>query len=143
MIDEPFTYYSRAESEEKTELNAGEKVQQPFAKTYGGKSYFLIDGIGNSTTGHFMSMAKVHDLGTIIGEELGSNQFCSAGQKVFRLSNTRLMYFVANNTHVTTATTLPDEMGILPDHYMTQSIEDYLNRVDTVMEFAVGLTRRE
>lgn len=142
LIDKPFTYYSRVEHPGKYESHAGESPQQPFPKTYAGKIYFLIDGIGNSTTGHFMSLAKVHELGAIVGEELGSNQFCSAGQTVCRLSNTKLMYFVANNTHVTSATSLPDETGILPDHHITQSIDDYLNQVDTVKEFAVGLTRR-
>jgi C-terminal processing protease CtpA/Prc len=141
LNDQPFTYSSRAEFEDKKELSDNEKPQQPFANTYQGKLYFLIDGIGNSTTGHFMSLAKVWNLGTIIGEELGSNQFCSAGQTVCRLSNTRLIYFVANNTHVSTATSLPDEIGILPDHQVTQSIDDYLKKVDTVKEFAVGLTR--
>ncbi|MFT7120805.1 MAG: hypothetical protein ACJAZ9_000982 [Neolewinella sp.] len=52
------------------------------------------------------------------------------------------MYFVANNTHVTTATNLKDEAEILPDHYVTQGIDDYLNKVDTVKEFAVGLTKK-
>ncbi|MFK8165548.1 MAG: S41 family peptidase [Lewinella sp.] len=141
LNDQPFTYYSKAEFEGKTEKGDTERSQQPFANTYGGKLYFLIDGMGNSTTGHFMSLAKVWNLGTIIGEELGSNQFCSAGQAVCRLSNTRMMYFVANNTHVTTATSLPDEQGILPDHEVTQSIDDYLDKVDTVKEFAIKLTR--
>lgn len=142
LIDEPFTYYSRAEFAGKKEKIENEKVQQPFEKTYKGELYFLIDGMGNSTTGHFMSMAKEWKLGTAVGEELGSNQFCSAGQAVSRLSNTKLMYFVANNTHVTTATNLKDETGILPDHYVTQGIDDYLNKVDTVKEFAVGLTKK-
>jgi hypothetical protein len=52
------------------------------------------------------------------------------------------MYFVANNTHVTTATSLPDEQGIMPDHQVTQSIEDYLKKADTVKEFAIKLTRK-
>ena len=142
LYDQSFTYTSREEFEGKTESGGTEKPKQPFANTYKGKLYFLIDGNGNSTTGHFMSLAKVWKLGTIIGEELGSNQFCSAGQTVCRLSNTRLMYFVANNTHVSTATSLPDEQGIMPDHQITQSIDDYLNKVDTVKEFAVKLTRQ-
>ncbi len=141
LMKQPFTYYSRAESEGKREKATGEYVQQPFDTTYQGKLYFLIDGIGNSTTGHFMSLAKKWKLGTIVGEELGSNQFCSAGQTVCRLSNSKVLYYVANNTHVSTATSLPDETGILPDHYVSQSIDDYLDKVDTVLEFAIGLTR--
>lgn len=143
LHDAPFTYSSIADYEGKREKSLSEYEQHPFDNAYKGELYFLIDGLGNSTTGHFMSLAKVWDMGTIIGEELGSNQFCSAGQTVSRLSNTKLMYFVANNTHETTATSLPDETGILPDHFVTQSIDDYLNKVDTVMEFAIGLTRKD
>ncbi len=143
LHDAPFTYFSVAGSVDNQEKTFGEHKQHPFENAYKGKLYFLIDGLGNSTTGHFMSLAKVWNMGTIIGEELGSNQFCSAGQAVSRLANTKMMYYVANNTHVTTATSLPDETGILPDHFVTQSIDDYLNKVDTVMEFAIGLTRKD
>lgn len=71
-------------------------------------------------------------MGTIIGEELGSNQFCTAGQMLTRLSNTKLVVSVANNTHISTATELPVEKGVLPDYYITQSIDEYLNKVDAV-----------
>ena len=139
LADRPFTYYSLAEYEGKEGPREGEQVQIPKASGFAGKCYFIIDGNGNSTTGHFMSMVKALKLGTIVGEELGSNHFCSAGQKICRLPNTRLEYYLANNTHVTTATMLPVEKGILPDHYVTQGIEDYLNNTDTVKEFTIRL----
>jgi tetratricopeptide (TPR) repeat protein len=104
LMDKPFTYYSKAEFEGKTDKIYGEEIINPLEKRFKGKAFFLIDGNGNSTTGHFMSLVKVHNLGTIIGEELGSNQFCTAGQKLFRLSNTKLVVSSANNTHVSTAT---------------------------------------
>lgn len=139
LLDEPFTYYSKAEFEGKKEKIEGEESVSPYENRYDGNLYFLIDGVGNSTTGHFMSIAKVLNLGTIIGEELGSNQFCSAGGKTFRLSNTRLIYNVADNTHVSMATSLPDETGILPDIFVTQSVDDYLNKKDAVKEHALKL----
>ena len=89
-----------------------------------------------------MSLVKVFNLGTIIGEELGSNQFCSAGQTICRLSHTKLEYYVADNTHESTATSLPDEKGIMPDYYVMQSIEEYLNHKDTVKEFAIKLIEK-
>jgi C-terminal processing protease CtpA/Prc len=85
LMDKPFTYYSKAEFEGKTDKIYGEEIIYPLENRFKGKVYFLIDGNGNSTTGHFMSLVKVHNLGTIIGEELGSNQFCTAGQKLCRL----------------------------------------------------------
>jgi C-terminal processing protease CtpA/Prc len=143
LVKQSFTYYSIAGYEGKEEIGEAEKPQAPFKKTFEGQCYFLIDGNGNSTTGHFMSMVKVLKLGTIVGEELGSNQFCSAGQAICRLSNTKLLYYVANNTHVTTATSLPDEVGILPDHYVIQSIEDYLNNKDTVKAYTIRLIQEK
>ncbi len=128
LVDKPFTYFL-----------GSDEIQTPFENAFEGKLYFMIDGNGKSTTGHFMSLVNVLNLGTIVGEELGSNQFCTAGQTVLRLSNTKLVYYVANSTNETTATSLPDEIGILPDHYVTQSIDDYLNHVDAVKEYTLKL----
>jgi C-terminal processing protease CtpA/Prc len=141
LVDKPFTYYSKAYSAGKIGKAEGEELIYPMTNGYKGKVLFLIDGIGNSTTGHFMSLVKVHKLGTIIGEELGSNQFCSAGSNSCRLKNTKLNYYVANNTHISTATSLPDETGILPDHYVHQSIDDVIHQKDVVKEFALGLLK--
>ncbi|MCB0443449.1 MAG: peptidase S41 [Flavobacterium sp.] len=142
LVDKPFTYYSNVQFEGKKEKIEGEESVEPYENGYEGKLFFLIDGVGNSTTGHFMSIVKVRQLGTIIGEELGSNQFCSAGGKTFRLPSTKLVYTVADNTHVAMATSLPDEKGILPDIYVTQSVEDYLNKIDVVKETALKLIEK-
>jgi C-terminal processing protease CtpA/Prc len=139
LMDKPFNYYLKAEFEGKTDKIYGEEVIYPLENRFKGKVYFLMDGNGNSTTGHFMSLVKAHNLGTIIGEELGSNQFCTAGQTLVRLKNTKLVISVANNTHVSTATKLPDEKGILPDYYVSQSIDDYLNKVDAIKNYTLKL----
>lgn len=141
LVDKPFTYYSKADFPGKVGKIEGEELIYPFTNGYKGKVLFLIDGIGNSTTGHFISLVKTMKLGTIIGEELGSNQFCSAGSTTCRLKNTKLSYYVANNTHISTATSLPDEIGILPDHYLHQNIDDVISRRDVVKEFALGLLK--
>lgn len=142
LVDKPFTYYSNAQFEGKKSKIEGEESVSPYEIRFKGKLYFLIDGIGNSTTGHFMSIVKVLNLGTIIGEELGSNQFCSAGGKTYRLSHTKLVYTVADNTHVSMATSLPDEKGILPDIYITQSVDEYLHRIDAVKDYTLKLINK-
>ena len=141
LNDKPFSYYSFVDFENKSGQIDGEGVELPFENNFKGKCYFIIDGNGNSTTGHFMSIVKALQLGTIVGEELGSNHFCSAGQTVCRLSNTKLQYNVANNTHVSLTSALEDETGVLPDHYVTQSIDDYLNNVDAVKEFTLKMIK--
>ncbi len=142
LMDKPFVYYSKSESEGKTDISYGVEVFHPFENRFKGKVFFLMDGNGHSTTGHFMSLVKAHNLGTIIGEELGSNQFCTAGQTMFRLRNTKFVVHSANNTHVSTATKLPDNVGILPDYFVTQSIDDYLKKVDAVKNYALNLIRK-
>ncbi len=141
LMDKSFTYYSKAEFEGKTDKMYGEEIIYPHENRFKGKVYFLIDGNGNSTTGHFMSLVKAYNIGTIIGEELGSNQFCTAGQTLCRLKNTKLVISVANNTHISTATKLPDEIGILPDIFVSQSIDDYLNKVDAIKDYTLKLIR--
>lgn len=143
LVDKPFTYYSNVQFEGKKKKIEGEESVSPYNHRYDGELYFLIDGVGNSTTGHFMSIVKELKLGRIIGEELGSNQFCSAGGKTFRLSHSKLIYTVADNTHESMATSLPDETGILPDFYITQSVDEYLDRIDAVKEYTLNLIDQE
>jgi hypothetical protein len=142
LVDKPFTYSSNVQIKGKNELVEGEESVKPYDNGYDGKLYFLIDGVGNSTTGHFMSIAKVLKLGTIIGEELGSNQFCTGGGKTLRLEHTKLVYTVAEDTYESMATSLPDETGILPDIYVTQSADEYLNKIDAVKESALKLIEK-
>lgn len=139
LMPNPFVYYSIADFPGKKQKIQGEYEQKPFENRFKGNTYFIIDGWGQSTTGHVVSLVKYYKLGTIIGEELGSNQFCSAGQKVFRLPNTRLEYYVANNTHKSSAKGFDDAIGIMPDVFISQSIDDYLNQKDVVKQHALKM----
>ncbi|WP_299133973.1 S41 family peptidase [uncultured Tenacibaculum sp.] len=133
----PFTYFSSSQfSESLDEI-------QPFSNNFKGTTYITMDGNGGSTTGHFMSLVKYLKLATLIGEELGSNQFCTGGQKRLRLPNTGVIYSVARNTYITTATSFPIDRGIMPDHEITQSIDDYVNDIDTVMEYTLSLLQKK
>lgn len=137
LSQQPFTYFSSAQFNEKL------KTLQPKPNVFQGNLYVTIDGNGGSTTGHFMSMVKYLKLGTLVGEELGSNQFCTGGQKRLRLPNTGIQFSVARNTYVTTATSLPIDRGIFPEYEVHQSITDYLNKVDTVMEYTMALIQQK
>ncbi|MFC5045463.1 S41 family peptidase [Aquimarina hainanensis] len=133
---QPFTYFSKSQFNEKLEEN------QLKENAFSGRIYITMDGNGNSTTGHVISLVKKLKLATLVGEELGANQFCTGGQKRLRLSNTGIQFSVARNTYVTTATSYPDDKGILPDYPVFQSIEDYLDNKDTVMEYTLELIRK-
>ena len=133
LINNPFTYFTN-------ELNALEKYSK---NIYKGKLYFLIDGNGKSTTGHFMAIAKEHNLGPIFGEELGSNHLCTAGQTILRLKNTKLLYYVANTSSRLYNYNFADEKGVLPNFYVNQNIDDYFNKTDTVKEYLLNFINNE
>lgn len=133
LTDKPFRYFSSSAFDEKKEQ------VEPFDNNFKGSVYTLIDGDGGSTTGHFVSLIKHLNLATLVGEELGSNQYCTGGQKEFKLSNTELIFHVGRYTYVTTATSLPEDRGIFPDHSVVQGIQDYLTDIDTVMKYTLEL----
>ncbi|MEM6346725.1 MAG: S41 family peptidase [Bacteroidota bacterium] len=133
LVKEPFIYFIESG------YDTGFDTIQAAEETFAGDLYFLIDGQGNSTTGHFMAVAQELKLGSIIGEELGSNQFCTAGQTVCRLPNTKLVYYVANTVSRVYVSKAKDEQGILPDYYVSQNIDDYLNHKDVLKAFALAL----
>lgn len=135
LMNKPFTYF--AQEADGTDYK---NSIIPFASTYKQKIYILIDGEGTSTTGHFLSLVKQNKIVTLIGEEAGSNYICTANQKRgVKLSNTGISFSVAQNTYFTTAQNFPKDRGILPDHYVVQCINDFLNNQDTVINYTLEL----
>lgn len=133
----PFTYFEHAHFDEKKD------PIDPLDSGFEGEVYALIDGDGGSTTGHVISLVKHLKLATLIGEELGSNHYCTGGQKRFQLPHTKISYSVGRYTYITSANSFPLDRGIIPDHAVIQPIEDFLKNKDTVMEYTLNLMRRK
>ena len=139
LAKQPFTYL--AQEADGTDFK---NEVSPFSLAFKGKLYVLIDGEGTSTTGHFLSLVKQKKMATLIGEEAGSNFICTANQKRgVALSNTGITYSVARNTYFTTAQNFPKDRGILPDHNIVQSVQDFLNNRDTVLNYTLELINNE
>ena len=137
LVDKAFTYYGDG-SANNSEFDYKQPLE-PLQQRFNGEVFVIIDGNGASATGHFCSFIKARKLGTLVGEELGSNQFCTGAQKTFILSNTGITYSVARNTWFTSVSGFQTAVGILPDHNVTQSIEDYISGSDSVFEYIVSL----
>ena len=137
LVEKPFIYFAGLTN---TEWGT---VKQPFENRFSGSTYYLIDGEGKSTTGHFMAMVREMKLGTILGEELGSNQFCSAGQTIYKLKNTRLQFYSANNTNRVNVSSTEDARGIIPEHLVFQNIDEFIDEVDAVKDYAIKLIHDE
>ena len=137
-LQEPFNYFAKNGSDfGRTEL------QQPFENNYEGNIIFVMNGEGYSTVGHLASIYKDKNRVTFIGETLGSNQFCSANQKQFELTNTGFRYKVARNNFFTDVKEKNRSAPIEPDINIEQSIDDFLSDNDVVLKKAIALTGKQ
>ena len=137
LFDRPFKYWSStAFKDESIEL------YEPFENRFIGNLYVLIDGNCSSTTPHVLAAIKANNLGILIGEEPNGNHLTFGGQKWFQLSNSGIKYCVGRNRYVAAATDFTKGVGILPDHNITQSIDDYLKDKDSVLDYTLDLVNK-
>jgi hypothetical protein len=109
---------------------------------YRGNLFIIIDGSNFSTTGHFCSLLKYHDLGTFIGQETGSTYSCNAAVLTFDLKNTGLILKLATGTFAAAVSGFSKDRGIIPHHKVQTNIKDIKNNRDTVLEYTLSLTER-
>lgn len=110
---------------------------------FNGNLYVLINGMSFSTSGHFSALVKSQGIATFIGEESGGSYTCSDNSTQFRLSNTGIVLFTSRTIWTVVANGLEFGRGIAPDYQINQTIEDYLNDVDTVLDFTINLITGE
>lgn len=103
------------------------------------KPYILINGLCASTTGHFCSIVKENNFGIFVGDETGGTYTCNDNSTNFTLKNTKLQLRVARGIYYTSATTLTNKNGIIPDYYVIPDIDNILNNVDTVLNYTLRL----
>lgn len=136
LMDKDFVYFKTKVSNEKWNT-----FIKPYKNNFKGKVYILINGGELSTTGHFISLVKHHNIGTFIGRESGSTFSCHDNSLRFVLPNTKINGKVARNTFETAVTGLNWEKGIMPDYYVEPNLKDLINGVDTIMEYALNLIK--
>src|SRR5690606_18503564 len=89
-----------------------------------GRLVTLIDGGVFSTNGHFVSLLKYHDIGTLVGEESGGSFTTTSNNLTTTLGRTGLRFSYATNTFTTAVNGLPPGRGIMPDVVSYARIED-------------------
>ena len=107
------------------------------------KTYVLIDGFGFSSTGHLCALIKEHDLGTFIGEELGSTYSCNGGQENTILKNTGLFLQVGQKVVdvMVNPKNFDKTRGILPDIKVKSDYQSIISGRDAYMEKALELIK--
>jgi len=137
LIDSPFTYFAKAIPT----YARFTRPMKPHDTRFKGTVYVLIDGGCFSTTGHFLSLVRHHGLARMIGETSGSSYSCNDNALSATLPHTRIRVRVPRSVFETAVEGFERGKGIRPDHEVKQGIDDFLNGVDTVMEYTLRLIR--
>jgi len=108
-----------------------------------GNQYYLIDGMCMSTTGHLTSLLRYHNLGTFIGEETGATYTCNDASHDLVLNYSGFRVNCPRGTFATAVEGFPLNQGILPDHPVSPTIEDLIDKRDAVLGYALELIESE
>jgi hypothetical protein len=106
---------------------------------FDGQIYTLIDGGGFSTAGHIVALIKYHKIGKIIGSEHGCTFTCNDNSTQIYLKNTGHLANIARSTFAVAVDGMRADQGVMPDLPVAFSVANFINGVDTEMEFALGL----
>ncbi len=136
LIGRPFRYFSARSTFIFDDLK---DIQHPPDNAFTGELYVLVDGGCYSTTGHFCSLLKYHEVGTFIGVETGGSFACHGGYREEKLKHTQINLLLPHTTFITDVHDLPIGRGILPDYEIQPSIQDLLENRDPVFDKAVSL----
>ena len=139
IANKPYTYFHK----DVPWYSDLKKTIQPNPNGFKKKPYILINGFCFSTTGHFCSIVKENNFGIFVGDETGGTYTCNDNSKNFTLKNTKLILRVARGTYYTSASSLTNKHGIIPDHYVIPDIDNILNNTDTVLNYTLKLIEKE
>jgi hypothetical protein len=131
LIDHPFVYF-------KTGLGYPNLFAEtpPHAVHFNGTVRVLIDGGCFSTSGHFCSMVRYHELATFVGETGGGAFRCHDNSTDYVLNNARIRLHVARTTYETAVPDQDVSQGFPPDFRVVPTIQDVLSGSDPQMDFA-------
>ena len=104
-----------------------------------GNLYTLIDYHCGSTNGHFSALLKYHKIGKFAGVEGGATYKCNASVVEFSLKNTHMIVNVAQRTYNAAVEGMDKTKGVEPDYFVEQTYTDFINGIDTVLEYTLKL----
>ena len=103
---------------------------------FNGNLYTLIDGNCGSTNGHFCALLKYHNIGKFIGTPSGATYKCNAGRNTeFRLKNSQMIITIGRTTYIAAVKNM-GKTAIMPDIYVHETYEDFLENRDVFIEKA-------
>lgn len=123
------------------------RIWNPNKNAFAGKIYLLVSPAIASAGSLFASMVAGNENTTTIGEETMGGYYGHNGHTPieYRLpkSKIEIQFSVVNlEQDVPKKENQLTDRGIIPDHYVIQTYEDYLNQADTQLNFVYDLIRK-
>ena len=157
LIDKKYVYIEKYNTVERLHWNNEEKrirsqwypycgigTFSPEKNCYTGKLYVLMDGGSTSTAGDFVACLDYYDRAVFIGEESGANRVISGGNVFssdFELPNSKLRCRMSTIQGVNKTDVKNDGHGVIPDHLIVPTPDDYMNFRNPMLEEALRLIR--
>ena len=123
----------------------GMDVYPAKAINFNGQLYILTNGDSFSATGEFASFIKHYRNNVIfIGEEVGGNalQNTSGLMRKITLPNSQQQVTIPIITYKMNVNPENSSHGVMPDHWVKNTITDELEGKDQVMDFTVDLIKK-
>ena len=106
-----------------------------------GMTYILTGTRSYSTATSFSASAKCYGTAIVVGEESGQPLVSNGGLDKFVLPNTKLTCYTCLSLFYFPCHNNDTMKGVLPDYYVTPSLDDLLNDKDYVLEYTLNLIR--
>jgi C-terminal processing protease CtpA/Prc len=136
LIDSPQPYFSSQSSDYYPGLKNPVPLSEPH---FEGSLVTLIDAYCFSTCGHFVSLLRYHDVGTLIGEETNGGFICSDSSVDLTLGYTQMRFRTSMVAWQVAVEGVARGRGTFPDIEAAMSVEDYRLGIDRVMQTAINL----
>jgi len=94
-----------------------------------------------STATCFSASAKCYGTSNIVGEKSGQPLLSNAGLDRIVLPNTKLTCYTCLSVFYMPCNNSDTVKGVIPDYYVTPSLDDLLNDKDYILEYTLNLIR--
>ncbi|MBX2818249.1 MAG: hypothetical protein KTR29_01170 [Rhodothermaceae bacterium] len=140
-IEQNGKYYQNENSDD-------QQIWEPNENAFGGQIYLLVSPRIASAGSLFASMLASDESTITIGEESMGGYYGHNGHTSYTYelehSKIRTTFSIVNlNQDVETRPNQPLGYGVMPDHRVVQSLDDFLENRDTVLEYAKKLIAQE
>ncbi len=137
LTSEGFAYYS-----ENSDPRGRESLfleQQPIGDGFDGEVFILMDGLTYSAAPHIFAIAQANGIATLVGTQAGGGKSTNDGKVPFTSTHEGVEYLVSRMIFEVDAPQLGPTEPVQPDITLAYSLEDTLERTDSMRERAVEL----